>query len=140
MRLVATQVINFAREDAQANTPPLKAARVITSRASSGCKTKVLALYDATVAFLHVALGNDEMLCVRGPRDIRQKGELMLLAKALYGARKAGQMWQEHIYATMIDAGFVANAFLHAGDNVLINCHGDDFLASGEPQSHQVDR
>ncbi len=135
--MVATQVNNFAR-DVQANTPPLKAARVIISRASSGCETKVLALYDASVAFLHAALDKDEMLCVRGPRGIRKKGELMLLAKALYGTRKAGQMWQEPICETMVDGGFavvevVANTFFHADDNILITCHGDDFLASWRP-------
>ncbi len=59
---------------------------------------------------------------------------------ALHGTRKAGQTWQELIYQTIVDGGFtvmevVANTFFRADDNILITCHGDDFLACGDPQS-----
>ncbi len=50
-----------------------------------------------------------------------------MVAKALYGMRKAGRMWQELIYETMVDGGFtvvevVANMIFHADDNVVITC------------------
>ncbi len=144
-RLVATHVNNSAREDVHANTPPLKAAFILMSRTSSGRHTKVLALFDASLAFLHAALDTDEMLCVRSPRGICKKDDLISIAQAPYGARKAGQMGQELIYQTMVDGGFtvvqiVANTLFHADDNIVISCHGDDLPASADPLTTSLPR
>jgi hypothetical protein len=79
-----------------------------------------------------------ERICVRGPRRICPKGQVTLVLRALYGRRKAGQMWQELIYDTMVNAVLtvievVANTLYHAEDDIMVTCHGDHLLACGVP-------
>ena len=138
-RFVAMQVNYYAREDVQANTPPIKAGRIIISKAA--CRReqgRLVAIYDVSVAFFHAELG--ENVVVKGPPGICPPGVVMRLKRALYGTRKAGQMWQELIYEVFEAAGFtpvavLANTLYSRELDVEVTCHGDDFLAGGGPAS-----
>jgi hypothetical protein len=115
-RTVATQVKTFVREDAQANTPPLRAARIVVSLAASCGTLYSLGLYDASGAFLSAQLDKSERLCVRGPIGICPIGPPHAGAEGTLRTRRAEQMWQELIYDTMVSGGFsvvevLANAF-----------------------------
>ena len=144
-RFVAKDLNTFARGDVQANSPSLKAARLLVSFAAPKSRTRQVAGYDVSVALFHAELEGEE-LAVRAPAGLAPEGWLLFLLRALYGTRKAGQAWQELIYTEMESAGFsavvvAANAFFQPTGDIGMLAHGDDFLAEGEPtELNSLDR
>ena len=82
-RLVAMEVDHGERFDTFAGTAPLKCIKIIISRAASvkntrGEHSRVLALFDISVAFWHALLPEDEPIAMYPP----------------HGEEEAGYMWQ----------------------------------------------
>ncbi|CAK0839054.1 unnamed protein product [Prorocentrum cordatum] len=76
-RLVATEVITYAREDVTQSTPPVKVFRIIVSLAASkqradGSWSRLVAVYDVSVAFFHA--DSDGATAVIPPPDVRREG------------------------------------------------------------------
>lgn len=111
-----------------------------TSRKGRSGRRKLLARYDVSVAFFHaVATGK---IAVVPPKDLDQS-VLWFLLKAMNGTREASRQWAKRIVKVMTGAGFVEvpsvpGLFYHEEWDVVLSCHGDDFLASGE--SDELDR
>ena len=82
-RLVAVEVAHGVRFDTFAGTALLKCIKITISRSASiknmrGEHSRVLALYDISVAFWHALLPEDEPISMYPPR----------------GEEEAGYMWQ----------------------------------------------
>ena len=89
-RLVAMEVAHGARFDTFAGTAPLKCIKIIISRAASiknvrGQHTRVLALYDISVAFWHALLPEDEPIAMYPPRGEEEAGYMWQMKRAMYG-------------------------------------------------------
>jgi len=101
-RCVATEVNTYVREDVNASTPPLIAARFIVSLAASKAGRNIfvalamavgarfVAVYDASAAFYHALI--DELITIVPPRGLRKPGMMWQLRRALYGTRRAAQL------------------------------------------------
>eukprot|EP00971_Amphidinium_carterae_P329518 6462025-Amphidinium_carterae.1 len=82
-RLVATEVNYHERSDVYAGTPPLKAVKMVISRAASHKgRKKVLNFHDITVAFWHATMPESEPVAVQPPRGEEEPGYLWQLNKA----------------------------------------------------------
>ena len=92
-RLVAMDFNLFARDDVAAGTSYLFVMRLIISLANSKGPRgrRQVGLYDASVAFFHAV--NDEQLYITPPPGLRRPGYFWQLWKALYGTRRAAQLW-----------------------------------------------
>lgn len=112
----------FARKDVQANTPPIKVARLILSLTASEGHVRIIVLHDASSAFSHTSVDGTEEIYVKGPSGICPVGTMMKVKKMFYGTRKAGQLWQQLICVTVEKSGFEAIA---AAANSLFNPSGD---------------
>ena len=99
-RLVATEVNTYGRDDVAANTPPVAVVRLVLSMAASK-PGRFVGLHDAEVAFFHAFI--DEWIVVIPPRGVRKDGKLWQLLKALYGIRRANQLWQEFLAKLFLD-------------------------------------
>ena len=55
-----------------------------------------ITLGDVSVAFLHAPIG-DEMVLILPPANIRKKGFVWKLKKALYGLRTSPRRWQDFL-------------------------------------------
>jgi len=136
-RMVATQVNMFAREDVNASTPPLQAARLVVSLAASKTQRRgprFVAVHDAHVAFFHADM--DEWIAVIPPRGLRREGYGWQLYKAMYGTRRAGQLWQEFVAKIFNANGWIritvcAGAHYEGEADMTTITHGDDFLTEG---------
>ena len=143
-RLVAMEVAHGIRLDTIAGTAPLKCIRIIISRAASiknerGRHTRVLALYDMSVAFWHAQLPHDEPIAMYPPRGEEEAGYMWQTQRAMYGTRRASRLFQEHMKGVLGKAGYAALKVCHqvyycleADSKAAI--HGDDIIAEGEPE------
>ena len=152
-RLVAMEFNNYERNDTFAGTPPVKMMRLLVSRSASICNRRgehrrILAFYDACVAFFHASI--DEELYLIPPRELCGLEECWLLKKALYGTRKASALWQGYVMEVFKRYEYtpvlVEPNVLHkevvedVDDGIDIGFHGDDFLVSTTPgRADQVD-
>ena len=73
------------------------------------------------------------------PKDLDQ-GHLWFLNKAMNGTREASKQWAAKILENKKKWGFleiesVPGLFYHPAHDLMVCCHGDDFLASGEKQA-----
>ena len=141
-RCVAQEINNYARDDVSSGTPPLKAHRMVlahaaTRRPEEGENRKLIGRYDVSVAFFHAeATGK---IAVVPPKDV-DEGHLWYLLKAMNGTREASKQWSVKITKTKRKHGFleIANVpglFYHPVHDLLVSCHGDDFLASGTKEA-----
>ena len=91
-RLVAQQFTWTKRDDVTQSTPPLVAARLLVSKASSfghkvGAEARCLAGWDCSVAFYHAPL--DEDIVVIPPKGLCPAGFVCELRRAMNSTRKA---------------------------------------------------
>ena len=113
-RLVAMEVAHGVRFDTFAGTAALKCIKIIISRAASikngrGQHTRVLALYDISVAFWHALLPEDEPISMYPPRGEEEAGYIWQMKRAMYGTRRASRPFQEHM------KGVLKQDFQHSG-------------------------
>ena len=108
-RLVAMEVAHGARFDAFAGTALLKCIKITISRAASikntrGDDSRVLALYDISVAFWHAQLPEDEPIAMYPPRGEEEAGHMWQMKRATYGTRRASRLFQEHMKGVLKEA------------------------------------
>ena len=77
------------------------------------------------------------------PKDMYDGVNLWFLLKAMNGTREASRQWGLYIKDSMVPASFIGSAAIpvlhyHTEWNIMIACHGDDFLA--ECLSEGLDR
>ena len=139
-RLVAMEVAHGVRLDTFASTAPLKCIKIITSTAASikntrGGHSRVLALYDISVAFWHALLPEDESIAMYPPRE-EEAGYIWQMKRAMFGTRRSSRLFQEHMKK---EAGYAALKVCHQVYHCLETysmaaIHGDDIIAEGEPE------
>ena len=121
-RLVAMEVAHGVRFDTFAGTALLKCIKIIISRAASikntrGGHSRVLALYDISVAFWHALLPEDGPTAMYPPRGEEEAGYMWQMKRAMYGTRRASRLFQDCLETDSMAA-----------------IHGDDIIAEGEPE------
>ena len=70
------------------------------------------------------------------PKDVYDGERLWFLLKATNGTREASRQWVLYIKVSIGPHGFLASAaipglFYHPEWDIMMACHGDDFLAEG---------
>ena len=70
------------------------------------------------------------------PKDVYDGEHLWFLLKAMNGTREASRQWGLYIKGSIGPHGFLASAaipglFYHPEWDIMMACHGDDFLAEG---------
>ena len=129
-----------------AATPPLVAARFVTSRCASSVSLprrlrRQLMTLDFEKAFLNGLMVRD--VCIELPsEDGRGQGGKFVghLRKAMYGLREAPVIWQDVVRELMSDLGFAAcrtmpSVYYHREWDVCVVAHVDDFLSCGPKDS-----
>ena len=121
-----------------------KCVKIIISRATSikndrGRHTRVLALYDISVAFWHAQRLHDEPIAMYPPRGDEEAGYVWQMKRAMYGTRRASRLFQEHMKGVHKEAGHAAPKVCHQvyhclGTDSMAAIHGDDIIADGEPE------
>ena len=91
---------------------------------------------DVSVVFFHA--DSTRKIAVVPPKDLDQ-GHLWYLLKAMNGTREASKQWALKILKTkkkhgFLDVASVPGLFYHLEHDLIVCCHGDDFLASGEKE------
>ena len=145
-RLVAHQFNWAQRDDETQNTPPLVAARLLVSKASSfghkvGAEARCLAGWDCSVAFHHAPL--DEDIVVVPPKGLCPAGFVWQLRRTMNGTRKAslafgGVVTEElvAVFAAPFAEVVVAPMCVYSkGIDVAMIVHGDDFFAEGRGEA-----
>jgi hypothetical protein len=130
-----------ARDDVNASTPPIGLVRIVLSLAASKGSVRLVALHDASVAFFHADI--DEYIVVMPPPGLRKPGRVWQLRKALYGTRRASQLWQEYLANMFLANGWeriavCAGGYYHPKLDMTSVVHGDDFATEGEPAALDV--
>ena len=137
------EVAHGLRFDTFAGTAPLKCVKIIISRAASikntrGGHSRVLALYDISVAFWHALLPEDEPIAMYPPRGEEEAGYMWQMKRAMYGTRRASRVFQEHMKGVLKEAGKAALKVCHQVYHCLetdpMAAIGDDMIADGEPE------
>ena len=139
-RIVATQLNTYAREDVTQATPPTKASRIVLSMAASrtnekGQHDQLIARHDVRVAFFHAA-GSGKVVLVP-VKGLERPGVGWRALKAWYGTREASKCWGNEVTDTLLHAGcrhvgVIPMMFVHDSVGFTTECHGDDFLSSGD--------
>ena len=140
-RLVAMEMAHGVRFDTFAGTAPLKCIKIIISRAAPikntrGEDSRVLALYDISVAFWHALLPEDEPIAMYPPRGEEEAGYMWQMKRAMYGTRRASRLFQEHMKGVLKEAGYAALKVCHQVHHCLetesmVAIHGDDIITEG---------
>ena len=96
---------------------------------------------DVSTAFLHASL--DTEMYVWPPDGMAAEGVVWRLRKALYGLRRAPQLFQRHLQGVLKELGFKqlkcdSTVFYHEEMEVLIDSHVDDMKVAGKEA--QVDK
>ena len=70
------------------------------------------------------------------PKDMYDGVNFWFLLKAMNGTREASRQWGLYIKDSMVPAGVIGSAAMpgfhyHTEWDIMIACHGDDFLAEG---------
>ena len=143
-RLVAVEAAHGVQFDTFAGTAPLECSKIIISRAASikntrGEHSRVLALYDISVAFWHALLPEDEPIAMHPPRGEEEAGYIWQMKRAMYGTRQASRLFQEHMKGVLEAAGYAALKVCHQVYHCLETdsmaaIHVDDIIAEGEPE------
>lgn len=142
-RLVGTQVAYEKRNDAFAATPPLKGVRSLLSLASPKppYRKRKLGRWDCSVAFFHAVM--DEGVYCRPPKGMGRRGRMWRLWKALYGTRRASQLFQDLVKKVLTQDGnftqveVAPSLYGHNGWDIVVPVHGDGFLSEGVDESLQ---
>ena len=103
------EVAHDVRFDTFAGTAPLKCIKIIMSRTASiknvrGRHTRLLALYDISVAFWHAQLLEDEPIAMYPPLGEEEAGHMWQMKRAMYGTRRASRLFQEHMKGVLKEA------------------------------------
>ena len=138
-KLVATQVNTYVREDVTQATPPIKAARIIVSQATTKTNAKVqhdclIASHDIRVAFFH-AKGSGRVV-IMPPKGLAPPGVGWRCVMAWYGTREASKCWRNEVADILIKEGckavvVVPMMFVSENRGYVTVCHGDDIVSSG---------
>ena len=146
-RLVARE-FNTGKDDTlYASTPPLEALRLIVSHASTvdparPDSRRELMVNDVRRAYFYAKQQRSVFIELPGEDEDAVEGEVGELLLCLHGTRDAAREWQRTLSRHLVHIGFVAgrghpSTFYHAGRDVRMLVHGDDYFSSG--QADQLD-
>ncbi|CAK0908291.1 unnamed protein product [Prorocentrum cordatum] len=132
----------YDRLDTYTATPPLKFIKLMVSRAAlirrpdSNDWTRVLGLYDIVTAFWHADLPLDEPITVIPPRG-DDPGMVWQMLKAMYGTRRASQLFLEFMAKVFDQCGYQVlktsrQIFYSKQYDSLAGLWGDDIIAEAE--------
>ncbi|CAK0841766.1 unnamed protein product [Prorocentrum cordatum] len=144
-RCVAMEFNMYDRLDTYTATPPLKFIKLIVSRAASIRRpgsnewTRVLGLYDIVTAFWHADLPLDEPITVIPPRGEEVPGMVWQMLKAMYGTRRASQLFLEFMVKVFDQCGYQVlktsrQIFYSRQYDSLAGLWGDDIIAEAESE------
>ena len=141
-RLVACEVNTFKTDEYFASTPPLEAKRLLFSEFARTvfhpehkAKDVVISFVDVKKAYFNGRPRRNVHLVF--PKELGIPAHLVAhLNRCVYGTRDAGAIWEDCYADALQEFGFtrgVANpcCFHHAGRNLMVVVHGDDFTAVG---------
>ena len=149
-RLVGMEFNDSERSDCFAATPGIAVARILLSQAATmrsraGHHRRVIAVYDARVAFFQASM--DEEMYLIPPAEVCDSSQCWILHKALYGTRRASKLWQKHWQKVLEENQYesaVTDASLYhlpalndEDDGVDVGVHGDDFFFTTVPERLQ---
>ena len=138
-RLVAKEFKgNDDRPEWYAATPPSESLKLMLHRLASNRKFKLL-YADVSRAYFYAPAARP--VYVQLPDEDKEPGDEGMCGKlrvSMYGTRDAAMNWANEYAETLRAAGFVQGKtspclFYHAGKDVAIMVHGDDFVAVGDP-------
>ena len=117
----------------------MKFVRLILSRAAAiksgaGTWARTLAFHDVVVAFWHAVLPAEEAIAVIPPRGEEADGWRIQLRMAMYGTRKASQLFSEFMVGVYREASFEVlkcSRQVYYSKNSLNALHGDDTITEG---------
>ena len=93
-----------SRDDCFADSPPLKAMRLVVSLAAT--RRRRLAFFDVVAAFVHAVI--DVLVILLLPGGLGA-GCTAVLHKALCGTRKASRLWQRFLRDVLAEVGWKAS-------------------------------
>ena len=140
-RLVAQEFASKEdRDDLFAGTPPLMASRLVLSDVASSGRRKNVMILDIKRAFLYGDIEDVVYIELPEEDEMKKKGFVGRLKKAMYGTRAAPQVWQSVVKRVMIKLGFVSCitspcVYFHPERELRVVTHVDDFLCGG-PREH----
>ncbi|CAK0835832.1 unnamed protein product [Prorocentrum cordatum] len=144
-RCVAMEFNVYDRLGTYTATPPLKVVKLIASRAGSIRRpgtndwTRVLGLYDIVTAFWPADLPLDEPITVIPPRGEEAPGMVRQMVKAMYGTRRASQLFLEFLVKVFEQCGYKAlktsrQIFYSRRYDSVAGLWGDDIIAEAESE------
>jgi len=109
-----------------------------TKVAPEGSRRRLLARYDVSVAFFHAP--GEGKIAIMPPKELRKPGICWFLDKAMYGTRRASQLFGTYVIDSLCAEGmkcigYMAMTFVSEELDIELAVHGDDFLADGEKDS-----
>ena len=137
-RLVCQEVKTYQSEEFFAATPPLETLRMVLSMAADDHRMQVT-LVDISRAYFNAFIARE--VFVELPREAGYGKDVVgKLVKCMYGTRDAAQGWENAYRAALEAMEFKRGraspcVFSHAGRQVFLTVHGDDFLATGSASS-----
>ena len=144
-RLVAQEFASVQgdRDDIFAATPPWMAREYVisdtASRGRSGRTSRRISVMDVKRAFLYGEIEEEIYIELPEEDEMKSKGYIGKLKKAMYGTRSAPLIWQKVVMKKMKEMGFdtcptTPCLYHHKTRDFLVVDHVDDFLGAGEPE------
>ena len=137
-RLVGREIKKDNRLDLFSATPPLETMKVLISECAHGQEEgKRMAVVDVKRAYFYAPTRRE--IYIKIPEEDMMPGDedmVGVLDFSLYGTRDAAQNWAHCYTQVLLKAGFIRGRasvcnFHHPSKDVLLTCHGDDFLITG---------
>ena len=134
-RLVSLQMVHGIRFDTFAGTAPLSCIKK-----RKVWHTRVLGLYDISVASWHALIPHNEPIATCSPRGEEEAGSMWQVKRAIHGASR---LFQEHMRWVLGEPGHESLRVCHQVHycfevDSMAASHGDNIIAEGEPE--ELDR
>jgi hypothetical protein len=125
-------------EGLYASMPPLELVKLLVARAATESKrgrTRKIMLIDIGKAHLYAPVEGNVYVDLAPEKS--EEGKCARLLYTLYGMRTAASSWEKEYTGTLEGEEFLvgrasACTFYHAGRDIRIAVHGDDFVIEGE--------
>ena len=141
-RLVACEINTYKTDEYFASTPPLEAKRLLFSEYAATARRPDMATQEIVLSFVDIRKAYFNGVPKRNvhlafPKELGIPDNLVAhLKRCVYGTRDAGAIWEECYAGALVEMGFTRGVaspccFYHAGRNLRVVVHGDDFTCLG---------